>query len=144
MERRAIAVQGVVQGVGFRPFVYGLARRLKLRGFVKNRSGGVLIEVEGDSQSLDSFLQAISERPPRLAHIDDISWKGQSPRGEREFRIESSDRESSAGIYVSPDAAVCDDCLRELFDPADRRYLYPFLNCTNCGPRLTIVQSAPY
>jgi hydrogenase maturation protein HypF len=144
MERRAIAVQGVVQGVGFRPFVYGLARRLKLRGFVKNRSGGVLIEVEGDSQALDSFLRAISEQPPRLAHIDEISWKGQSPRGEREFRIESSDRESSAGIYVSPDSAVCDDCLRELFDPADRRYLYPFLNCTNCGPRLTIVQSAPY
>jgi hydrogenase maturation protein HypF len=144
MERRAIAVQGVVQGVGFRPFVYGLANRLKLRGFVKNRSGGVLIEVEGDSQSLDSFLRALSEQPPRLAQIDEISWQPQSMRGEREFRIESSDHESSSGIYVLPDVAVCDDCLRELFDPADRRYGYPFLNCTNCGPRLTIIQGAPY
>jgi hydrogenase maturation protein HypF len=144
MERRAIAVQGVVQGVGFRPFVFGLASRLKLRGFVKNRSGGVLIEVEGDSQSLDSFLRALSERPPRLAQIDAISWQRQSMRGEREFRIESSDNESSSGIYVSPDVTVCEDCLLELFDPADRRYRYPFLNCTNCGPRLTIIKGAPY
>jgi hydrogenase maturation protein HypF len=144
MERRAIAVQGVVQGVGFRPFVYGLASRLNLRGFVKNRSGGVLIEVEGDAQSLDSFLQAISEQPPRLAQIDEISWMGQPPRGERGFRIESSDHEGPTGIYVSPDVAPCDDCLRELLDPADRRRLYPFLNCTNCGPRLTIITSVPY
>jgi hydrogenase maturation protein HypF len=144
MERRAIVVQGVVQGVGFRPFVYGLASRLDLGGFVKNRSGGVVIEVEGDSQSLNSFLSVIRERPPRLARIDGITWKRRPPLGDREFRIESSDHESAAGIYVSPDVAVCDDCLRELFDPADRRHRYPFLNCTNCGPRLTIVKGAPY
>jgi hydrogenase maturation protein HypF len=144
MERRAIVVHGVVQGVGFRPFVYGLASRLNLAGFVKNRSGVVVIEVEGDSQSLNSFLSVIRERPPRLAKIDGITWEGRSPRGDCDFRIESSDHESAAGIYVSPDVAVCDDCLRELFDPADRRYRYPFLNCTNCGPRLTIVKSAPY
>jgi hydrogenase maturation protein HypF len=144
MERRAVAVQGVVQGVGFRPFVYGLASRLQLCGFVKNRSGGVLIEVEGDSQSLNSFLRAIAEQLPSLAHISAISWESRSPQGERAFRIETSDHEAAAGIFVSPDVAVCEDCLRELFDPADRRYLYPFLNCTNCGPRLTIIRSAPY
>src|SRR5262249_15766683 len=144
MERRAIAVQGVVQGVGFRPFVYGLASDLKLRGFVKNRCGEVLIEVEGDSHSLDSFLQAISARPPRLAQIDHISWKRQSPCGESGFRLEPSDHDAPPTIYVPPDVAVCEDCLHELFAPTDRRYLYPFLNCTHCGPRLTIIQGAPY
>jgi hydrogenase maturation protein HypF len=144
MERRAIVVHGVVQGVGFRPFVYGLASRLNLGGFVKNRAGGVVIEVEGDRQALNSFLSVIRERPPRLAQIDGITWERRSPKGDSEFRIESSDHESASGIYVSPDVAVCGDCLRELFDPADRRHKYPFLNCTNCGPRLTIVKSAPY
>jgi hydrogenase maturation protein HypF len=144
MERRAIAIQGVVQGVGFRPFVYGLANRLNLGGFVKNRSGGVVIEVEGDPHALNSFLSVIGERAPRLARIDRITWERQSPLGDRGFRIESSDREAAAEIYFSPDIAACDDCLRELFDPADRRYHYPLLNCTNCGPRFTIVKAAPY
>lgn len=142
-ERRAIAVQGVVQGVGFRPFVYTLATRLALRGFVRNRSGGVWIEVEGDTPALDHFLHELADRPPPLAQIEQLAWEPQPVRGEESFRIESS--EASGGpVFVGPDVATCRDCLAELFDPADRRYRYPFLNCTNCGPRLTIITGAPY
>jgi hydrogenase maturation protein HypF len=144
LERRAIAVHGVVQGVGFRPFVYGLASRLRLHGFVKNQTGGVLIEVEGDAHSLDSFLSELTARPPTLARIDHVSWERQSPRGEHEFRIEPSKDGAADSVFVATDVATCEGCLAELFDPADRRYLYPFLNCTNCGPRLTIVTGAPY
>lgn len=144
MERRAIAVEGVVQGVGFRPFVYGLAARHDLRGFVRNRSGGVWIEVEGEAGSLDRFLDDLVRHPPPLARIDHFRWDRRDPQGDRRFRIEHSDADATGPVYVSPDAATCDDCLAELFDPADRRYLYPFLNCTNCGPRLTIVTGAPY
>jgi hydrogenase maturation protein HypF len=144
MERRAIAVHGIVQGVGFRPFVYGLAFRLQLRGFVRNQTGGVWIEVEGDPPSLDHFLAELAGSPPPLARIDHVSWEPQTPRGEASFRIESSDGSTTGPVFISPDVAVCADCLAELFDPADRRYRYPFLNCTNCGPRLTIIQGAPY
>jgi hydrogenase maturation protein HypF len=144
MERRVIAVHGVVQGVGFRPFVYGLAARLALAGFVKNRAGSVWIEVEGDSRSLDSFLDELASSPPPLARIDRLVWERRPPQGDDEFRIQPSDVESAGPIFVSPDVATCADCLVELFDPADRRYLYPFLNCTHCGPRLTIVTGAPY
>ncbi|HYV38123.1 MAG TPA: carbamoyltransferase HypF, partial [Gemmataceae bacterium] len=144
MERRAIAVHGVVQGVGFRPFVYGLASRLNLGGFVKNRVGGVLIEVEGDAPSLDSFLAELSTKPPPLAQIDHLTWNRRPPRGDRQFRIQPSDADQRGPIFVSPDMATCRDCLAELFDPNDRRYRYPFLNCTNCGPRLTIITAAPY
>jgi hydrogenase maturation protein HypF len=144
MERRAITVEGVVQGVGFRPFVYGLAARHDLRGFVRNHTGSVWIEVEGEAGSLDRFLDDLVKRPPPLARIDHFQWDRRDPQGDCRFRIEHSDAEASGPVYVSPDAATCDDCLAELFDPADRRYLYPFLNCTNCGPRLTIVTGAPY
>jgi len=144
MERRSIAVQGVVQGVGFRPFVYGLASRLKLYGFVENRTGGVLIEVEGEAQSLDRFLLELTSDVPPLAQIDRVSWDRQSPRGERDFRIERSETDTRGPIFVSADVATCDACIAELFNPRDRRYRYPFLNCTNCGPRLTIVTGAPY
>src|SRR5262249_10288782 len=129
-----------------RPFVYGLASRWKLFGFVKNRTDGVLIEIEGDAEALDRFLlDLISELPP-LAQIDRLSWDRQSPLGDREFRIEPSEAASDAPapIFVSADVATCDDCLAELFNPHDRRYRYSFLNCTNCGPRLTIVTGAPY
>jgi hydrogenase maturation protein HypF len=144
MERRAIAVQGVVQGVGFRPFVYGLASRLELSGFVKNRLGGVLIEVEGDVRSLDHFLTELATRPPPLARIDHLVWERRPPQGDRQFRIRPSEAESPGPIFVSPDVATCADCLAELLAPGDRRHRYPFLNCTNCGPRLTIVTGAPY
>jgi hydrogenase maturation protein HypF len=144
-ERRAIAVQGVVQGVGFRPFVYALALRLHLGGFVRNQTDGVLIEVEGDSPSLDDFLDELAHRPPPLAQIDRLSWERRPPHGDDHFHIEASKSQPNpAAVFVSPDVATCADCLAELFDPADRRFGYPFLNCTNCGPRLTIIRGAPY
>ena len=143
MERRAIAIEGIVQGVGFRPFVHSLARRLALQGFVRNRSGGVWIEVEGESGSLDHFLAELASHPPPLAQIDRLDWEPRPLRGDRSFRIETS--EADAGpIFIGPDVATCDACLAELFNPADRRYHYPFLNCTHCGPRLTIITAAPY
>lgn len=144
MERRAITISGVVQGVGFRPFVFGLAARLALPGFVQNRVGDVLIEVEGDASSLDAFLTELTTRPPPLVRIDQLIWERRPTQGDRQFRIQSSEMATSGAIFVSPDVATCADCLAELLDPADRRYHYPFLNCTNCGPRLTIVTGAPY
>ncbi len=144
MDRHAIAVSGIVQGVGFRPFVYDLATRLGLNGFVRNETGGVLIEVEGELDSLERFFGELTSRPPPLARIDDVRWSMRRPRGDPRFRIENSQSEGSSSIFVSPDVATCDLCLRELFDPGDRRYRYPFLNCTHCGPRLTIVRAAPY
>jgi hydrogenase maturation protein HypF len=144
MERRVIAVDGVVQGVGFRPFVYGLAVSLDLRGFVKNQTGGVVIDVEGETSCLDRFLSELTRRPPPLSNIDSVCWARQPPRGENRFRIEPSEVETAGTIYVGADVATCPDCLAELFDPADRRYRYPFINCTHCGPRLTIVTGAPY
>ena len=144
MERRAIAIHGVVQGVGFRPFVYGLASRLHLNGFVKNRVGGVLIEVEGDARSLDHFLTELTTKPPPLARINHLAWERRPTQGDCQFHIQPSEVESPGPIFVSPDVATCADCLAELLDPTDRRQRYPFLNCTNCGPRLTIVTGAPY
>jgi hydrogenase maturation protein HypF len=144
MDRRAIAINGIVQGVGFRPHVYGLANRLRLRGFIKNVSGGVLIEVEGESHSLDRFLVELADQPPPLARIDELRWSSRPALGDHSFRIETSDLDDESPIFISPDVATCGDCLAELFDPLDRRYRYPFLNCTNCGPRLTIITGSPY
>jgi hydrogenase maturation protein HypF len=144
MERRAIVVRGIVQGVGFRPFVYHLASRLRLGGFVKNQAGSVFIEVEGPPPDLENFLEELTRRPPPLAQVEHLSWERRQPLGEWEFRIETSDADAPPAVFISPDVAVCPDCLAELFDPADRRHLYPFLNCTNCGPRLTIITGAPY
>jgi hydrogenase maturation protein HypF len=144
MHRRAIDVSGIVQGVGFRPFIYDLATRLGLNGFVRNQTGGVLIEVEGEAHSLDRFLVELQSKPPPLARIDEVSWESRFPQGDPHFRIEASEHGSAGPIFISPDVATCDDCLRELFDPRDRRYRYPFLNCTNCGPRFTIIRDSPY
>jgi hydrogenase maturation protein HypF len=144
MERRAFVVRGIVQGVGFRPFVYHLAARHRLGGFVRNQTGTVLIEVEGEPPSLEQFGAELAHRPPPLAHIEHLSWHSLPPRGERGFRIESSEADAQSPVFISPDVAVCAECLAELFNRADRRYQYPFLNCTNCGPRLTIITGAPY
>jgi hydrogenase maturation protein HypF len=144
MERRAIVVRGLVQGVGFRPFVYSLAVRFQLSGFVRNRTGSVLIEVEGEPPSLERFLTELVDRPPPLADVEGLSWERQAPRGDRGFRIESSEADSVSPVFISPDVATCRECLAELLDPVDRRFGYPFLNCTNCGPRLTIITGAPY
>ena len=143
-ERRAISVDGIVQGVGFRPFVYGLASRLHLQGFVRNQTGNVRIEVEGERGSLDRFLNELTHNPPPLAHIDRVSWRQVSPCGDMLFRIDASEIDPGGQVLISPDVATCSACLGELLDPANRRYRYPFLNCTHCGPRLTIITGSPY
>jgi hydrogenase maturation protein HypF len=143
-ERHALWVAGVVQGVGFRPFVYGLATQLGLTGFVGNDSAGVFIEIEGDAATLATFQQTLLTAPPPLAHIEDVTVNPIPPTGATAFVIMESQANSAQRTFISPDVALCDDCLRELFDPQDRRYRYPFINCTNCGPRFTIIRNLPY
>ena len=139
-----IHVNGVVQGVGFRPFVYGLAQRLDLAGWVRNTSAGVDIELDGTREILELFIKALDDEAPPLAYIDDVSvtWKASS--GFSKFEIIHSEAVKDAFQPISPDVCTCPDCLRELFDPSDRRYRYPFINCTNCGPRFTIIKDIPY
>ncbi|MBX9790704.1 MAG: carbamoyltransferase HypF [Pirellulales bacterium] len=144
MERRAVTVRGIVQGVGFRPFLSRLAREFGLVGSVRNVSGAVCIEIEGEALWLDRFCTELGRRRPPLAVIDEIAWQSRACIGEPVFTIAESSCRRSGDVFIPPDVATCDDCLRELFDPTDRRYRYPFLNCTQCGPRLTIVASAPY
>ena len=139
-----IHISGIVQGVGFRPFVYNLATRLSLKGWVRNTSAGVDIEVDGERDVLDAFVKALSEEAPKLSHIDELTASFGPANGFRSFDIVHSESIDSAFQPISPDVAVCDDCLRELSDPSDRRYRYPFINCTNCGPRFTIIKDIPY
>lgn len=139
-----ISVGGVVQGVGFRPFVYNLARRLGLRGWVLNHSGGVDIEVEGLPDALDAFVAALTAEAPPLAHIEALAARAIPPQGFTGLEIRHSERQEGRYQLISPDVATCPDCLREVLDPADRRYRYPFTNCTNCGPRFTIIADIPY
>ncbi|WP_218104035.1 carbamoyltransferase HypF [Thermogemmatispora onikobensis] len=143
-QRQRLSVMGIVQGVGFRPFVYGLAQRLGLAGFVLNDSRGVTIEVEGPAEALTRFRQLLLAEAPTLARIERITVEMLPPRHEMAFVIGQSQEGHERTTLVSPDMATCADCLRELFDPADRRYRYPFINCTNCGPRFTIIQDVPY
>jgi hydrogenase maturation protein HypF len=139
-----VHITGVVQGVGFRPFVYGLAQRFDLTGWVRNASSGVDIEIDGPAGALDAFTRALADELPPLAHIDRLETAERPANGFTRFDILESQPEAGAFQPISPDIAVCDDCLRELFDPADRRYRYPFINCTNCGPRFTIIGDIPY
>ena len=134
---------GIVQGVGFRPFVYGLAGRYGLGGFVLNDGAGVVVEAEGDVRSLDGFGLALEREAPPLAHVDAVTQTVVPSRGEPTFTIAESAATARTAL-IPPDVATCDECLRELFDPADRRYRYPFVNCTQCGPRFTIVERVPY
>ena len=143
-ERREISVRGIVQGVGFRPFVYALARRHGLSGLVRNDAEGVSIEVEGSTESLDRFLRGIEEEAPPLAVVESVSCRPLAARGGRGFTIQESRAGDRRRALVSPDVATCDDCLAEILDPRNRRYRYPFANCTNCGPRFTITRSVPY
>jgi hydrogenase maturation protein HypF len=137
-------VRGLVQGVGFRPFVHALARRHGLTGHVGNDSSGVFIEVQGPPTAVEDFQRDLRERRPPLAVIDAVGVEELPAREERDFVIVESRRRDDLSTPISPDIATCDDCLRELFDTADRRYRYPFLNCTNCGPRFTILRDIPY
>jgi len=139
-----ISVRGVVQGVGFRPFVYQLARKYQLTGWVCNTSGDVQIEVEGTSEHLNKFLHRLQTTPPPLARIMDISTVRRPAMGYQEFEIRPSQAQPDSYQLISPDLATCDACREEIFDPEDRRYRYPFTNCTNCGPRFTIIQDIPY
>ncbi len=143
-DRRKITVQGVVQGVGFRPFVYGLASRLGLGGTVRNDTTGVVIDVEGEPASLETFLQALVAEAPPLAVIERVAAERKPVRHSTTFAIEKSEVQDEKAVFISPDVATCPDCLREMADPHDRRYQYPFLNCTNCGPRFTIIIGVPY
>jgi hydrogenase maturation protein HypF len=142
--RVRIHVEGVVQGVGFRPFVYRLAREMRLTGSVLNDEHGVIAEVEGDGAAVDRFVLRLASEAPPLAAVESVRTEERPPTGEATFQIAASRRGASADAPVTPDCATCDDCLRELLDPADRRYRYPFINCTNCGPRFTIVLGVPY
>jgi hydrogenase maturation protein HypF len=141
MTRFHLIVKGIVQGVGFRPTVYNLARNLRLNGYVTNTSDGVIIEVEGAAAG--GFESALRNGLPPLARIESIAAHEAPPAGYTEFRIIESS-EAGGFTHVSPDISVCDDCLKELLDPADRRYQYPFINCTNCGPRYSITKKVPY
>jgi hydrogenase maturation protein HypF len=149
LSARHIHIRGVVQGVGFRPFVYNLAAELDLAGWVLNSSSGVEIEAVGSDDLLDEFVERLMSEAPPLARIEYISATTvpisdvEIPEPGR-FVIRHSEAQPGEFLPISPDVAICDDCLRELFDPDDRRYRYPFINCTNCGPRFTIIQDIPY
>ncbi len=144
IKRQRIRVNGIVQGVGFRPFVFNLAKRHQLGGFVTNTSDGVLIEIEGSESAITSFVLDLKRENPPLSEIIDLQQEHLSPIGETAFRIDASQDADRNETLISPDIAICDDCLRELRDPTNRRYRYPFINCTNCGPRFTIIRKIPY
>ena len=139
-----ISVRGVVQGVGFRPFVYRLAHEHNLKGWVCNTSGSVEIEVEGDEARINRFLEKLKTEAPPMSRIESIETSFTAPRGYSDFLIEESQSRQGHYQLVSPDIASCPDCKREIFDSGDRRYRYAFTNCTNCGPRFTIIEDIPY
>jgi len=138
------SVRGVVQGVGFRPFVYRLAQEHNLKGWVCNTSGSVEIEVEGDEESLENFLDDLEAKAPPMARIEKVETTFHPPNGYTEFQIQKSLSHEGEYQLVSPDIATCEDCKREIFSPTNRRFHYPFTNCTNCGPRFTIIEDIPY
>lgn len=139
-----IQVRGIVQGVGFRPFVYTCAERLFLTGWVRNTSSGVEIHLEGPAAALQAFLHELTHNAPPLARIDEIQVSESLTEGFNEFQIIESRPQPGQFIPISPDVSICPDCQQELFTPSDRRYRYPFINCTNCGPRFTIIKDIPY
>jgi hydrogenase maturation protein HypF len=139
-----IRVDGIVQGVGFRPFVFGLAQRLGLAGSIANDLQGVAIEVEGSVSHIAEFRARLVSDAPPLAFIQNVTSEPISIANRSEFEILASHAEGERDVLISPDIATCDDCIREIFDPLDRRYRYPFTNCTNCGPRFTVVRNVPY
>jgi hydrogenase maturation protein HypF len=140
----SISVRGIVQGVGFRPFVYGLAVRHNLKGWVYNTSEDVKIEVEGEAEAVEQFEQELETEAPPLARIEGVTIEHHPPLGYKSFEIRHSQAQEGKYQLVSPDVATCQACLGELLNPEDRRYRYPFTNCTNCGPRFTIIEDMPY
>jgi hydrogenase maturation protein HypF len=144
IQRVRIEISGVVQGVGFRPFVFRLARQLNLCGKVYNTSQGVVIEIEGPGAVNEKFLQKVQQQKPRVAYIQNFQYVYLDPKGYKAFSIQKSRKRVAAHVGISPDLATCPACLQELFDPDNRRYLYPFINCTLCGPRYSIIEKVPY
>ena len=144
IKRKLLRVYGIVQGVGFRPYVYRIATSLGLRGFVRNDTLGVEIEIEGDEEKIETFKERLRSECPLAASIDRLVEEEIEARGDSNFLILESATGEERETLISPDLATCPDCLRELFDPGDRRFRYPFINCTNCGPRYTIIEDVPY
>ena len=141
---KRFTIKGIVQGVGFRPHVYRLAVELGLKGWVLNSSSGVFIEVEGLTPKVDEFIHTLLEQPPPLALIKSCQVEELPVRNYADFEILDSVEQEGHEVMISPDIAICDNCRREVLDPSDRRYRYPFINCTNCGPRFTIIKDVPY
>jgi hydrogenase maturation protein HypF len=141
---RSFTVNGIVQGIGFRPFVYRLALHYGLKGEISNTTTGVSLHVEGLEGDIESFSRDLNEKRPPLAYITEILSKSAPVRNFKEFAIAKSINRDAFSILISPDISICKDCLREMLDPEDRRYRYPFINCTNCGPRYTIINNIPY
>jgi len=144
MKAARIYINGIVQGVGFRPFVYNLAAKYGVKGWVRNTSAGVDIEAEANQPNLDQFIQDLHSQAPPLSKIDQFTTTQIPTQGFTDFTIVHSESDPNAFVPISPDVTICSDCLEELFDPRDRRYRYPFINCTNCGPRFTIIKDIPY
>ncbi|MBI5407873.1 MAG: carbamoyltransferase HypF [Nitrospirae bacterium] len=142
--RMQIIIKGIVQGVGFRPFIYNLARSFNLSGYVLNNTMGVSIEVEGEGSDISEFLESVKTQPPPQAEIFEIRSEHVDPIGDEAFEIRESEDVEEKFVPISPELATCKECVSELFDPQDRRHRYPFINCTNCGPRFTIVKDIPY
>ncbi len=142
--RCSIAIRGAVQGVGFRPFIYRLATGMGLTGWVINSTQGVFIEVEGEKEQIDLFLLRIEQDKPAVSYIQSFEFSFLDPVGFDRFEIKQSTNEGTINALILPDIATCPECVQEIFDPANRRYLYPFTNCTNCGPRFSIIEALPY
>jgi len=142
--RKAIEITGIVQGVGFRPYVYRLANDCGLTGLIANTPAGVSIEVQGEAEAVERFLERLPKEIPPLAKITGLTPRSVEVQQETAFLIKASSTRAAAKALISPDVSVCEDCLRELMNPRDRRFLYPFINCTNCGPRFTIIHDIPY
>lgn len=139
-----IIITGIVQGVGFRPFIFNLAERFGMKGWVGNTDSNVIIEIDSDFQKVVDFINEIKKSAPVLSRIESIEYKDIVYQGFKNFEIRHSQKNSKGPVFISPDVATCCDCLREMKDKSDRRYRYPFINCTNCGPRFTIIKNIPY
>ena len=142
--RTKATIQGIVQGIGFRPFIYNLAKKHDLKGFILNTSSGVEIEVEGNLSNIEQFFKTIENNNLPLAHITSIERIDLPAIKYKDFVIRESIASAERTTLISPDICVCEDCLVEMRDPNDRRFRYPFINCTNCGPRYTIIEDVPY
>jgi len=141
---RKLEITGVVQGVGFRPFIYQLAQRYELNGFTLNDTAGVSVELEGEKGNIEAFMKALESELPPLSRIDTLSSEESEYVGHTDFQILQSETQNNKSALVSPDIAICENCLNEMQDPKNRRYNYPFINCTDCGPRYSILETLPY